>query len=418
MNPMHNTQTIAWFNQQNQMKNIDLKAKFQRDVVLSPAAQAYLIDTLLRRLPIPKVYLRVLRDEKGNMTYQVVDGKQRLTAIFKFLKDELLLQDKYSKDIGLGGKRFSNLSVDMKTRFFGYDMSVQELHDASSEEIKDMFKRLNRTGAKLNQQELRHAAYEGDFIQLAEEITNDSYWGKVKMFGTPEIRRMTDVEYISELLMMVHEKKIMDRKKGLDRFYADNEVMGNVKKAELKSDFQKTFNIVKKTVLDNSTRFVNKGDFYSLFYAVNYFRLNGYIFDKTNLEKMRETLSVLTTDISARADVKRFADYHNSTQQAVDSYQSRNVRFEVLRDLFEPMMSEKKDVTRNFTLLQKQVIWNKSANVTDQVGKRGKICGICGMVVESFDEYEPDHIKRWTEGGRTEISNGRVTHALCNRSRA
>jgi len=408
MEPKHNTQTISWFNQQNQMKTIDLKAKFQREVVWSDGAQTYLIDTLLRKLPIPKIYLRAVQDDKDNVTYQVVDGKQRLTAIFQFLKDELALQDKYSKDLDLGGKKFTDLPIDMRRDLFKYDISVEELHDASREEIKDMFERLNRTGAKLNNQELRNAKYEGDFIQLAEEVARDPYWEKTKMFGTPQIRRMLDIEFVSELLMMVSENKIIDRKKGLDKFYADNEVMGDVKKKQLKSHFQKVLGYMKKIVIDRSTRFVNKGDFYSLLYTLNYFTANNYVFNKINIEKIKETLPYLTVETSPHASTVKLVEYYNSTQQAVDSFQSRNLRFEVLRDIFEPMMAEKRDAKRNFTLLQKQIIWNKSSD---------KKCGICGKIVNSFNEYDPDHIKSWNEGGRTEIGNGRVTHISCNRGR-
>jgi hypothetical protein len=404
-----NTQTISWFNQQNQMKTIDLKARFQRDVVWSSGAQAYLIDTCLRKLPMPEIYLRVVNDDKGNTTYQVVDGKQRLTALFKFLNDDLVLQDKYSKDIiGLGGEKFTALPVDMRRDLFKYDITVVELHDATRRDIKDIFERLNRTGAKLNKQELRHAAYEGDFIQMAEEVAKDPYLVKIKMFGTPQIRRMLDIEFVSELLMMVAENKMQGRKKGLDKFYADNEVMGAVRKRQLKSQFQKVLKYIKKIVADRSTRFVNKGDFYTLFYTMNYFVTSDFVFHKINLEKINETLSYLTLEIREDSKIHKLAEYYNSTQEAVDSFPNRNLRFEVLRDLFEPMMAEKKDARRNFTLLQKQVIWNKSPD---------KKCGICGKVVRAFNVYEPDHIKKWAEGGRTEIFNGRITHRSCNRAR-
>lgn len=400
---------ISWFNQQNQMRTLDLSPKFQRNVVWSTNAQAFFIDTLLRELPIPKIYIKGDTDvSTGSSTYRVVDGQQRLTAIFSFLSGNLALLDKYSKDLGLDGKKFIEIPIGKRSKFYEYPMSVEMISDASNEEIKDMFARLNRTGAKLNQQELRHAAYEGDFIQLAEEMTQDPYWGRIRMFGISQIRRMLDIEYVSELLMTIDKNEILDRKKGLDKFYADNEVMGDVKKRQLKSHFQKVSGYMKKIVVDHSTRFVNKGDFYSLFYTVNYCVVNNYVFHRINVEKIRESLSYLTVEISANSKIPKFSEYYNSTQQAVDSLSSRNLRFEVLRDLFEPMMAERKDTRRNFTLLQKQIIWNMSSD---------KKCGICGKVVESFEDYEPDHIKLWNEGGRTEINNGRVTHIACNRGR-
>lgn len=46
-----------------------------------------------------------------------------------------------------------------------------------------------------------------------------------------------------------------------------------------------------------------------------------------------------------------------------------------------------------------------------------KTCEICGLEVTDFDDYEPDHIKPWANGGRTAIANGRVTHSRRNRSR-
>jgi hypothetical protein len=406
--PLNTPLTISWFNQQNQMKTIDLSPKFQRHVVWSTNAQAYLIDTLLRELSIPKVYIKEDIDDKGNSTYRVVDGQQRLTAIFEFLNGNLVLQDKYSKDLGLGGKKFTEIPADKRKKFYEYPITVDMIRDASDAEIKDMFTRLNRTGAKLNHQELRHAAYEGDFIQLVEEIAQDPYWDKIRMFATQQIRRMLDFEYISELLMMVQENKMIDRKRGLDKFYADNEVMGDVKKKQLKAQFQKVLGYMKRIATDRSTRFVNRGDFYSLFYTLHYFAKNDYVFHRINMGKIKQTLSFLTVEISPRSGVPRFTEYYNSTQEAVDSFQNRNLRFEILRDLFEPMMAEKRDARRNFTLLQKQIVWNKSSD---------KECSICGKVVGGFEDYEPDHIKSWQEGGRTEIGNGRVAHRACNRGR-
>jgi len=389
------------------MKTIDLSPSFQRNVVWSPSAQAYLIDTLLRRLPIPKIYIKEDIDNEGNSTYRVVDGQQRLTAIFRFLNDELALEDKYSKDLGFGGKRFTGLPPAKRQELFEYKIDVEFLPQASKDELKDMFARLNRTGAKLNKQELRHAAYEGDFIQLAEEFAKDPYWTRVKLAGTPQIRRMLDVEFVSELLMMVSKNQLMDRKKELDSFYADNEIMGELAKKSLKSNFRSVLNEMKKLVTDGSTRFSNKGDFYSLFYTIHYFKRSNYVLDQKMIAKIKNTLSFLTVEITSQSSIDRFRDYYVSTQQAVDSYHSRSVRHEVLKDLFEPMMTEKRDARRNFTQLQKQIIWIRS---------KDKMC-FCGKPVESFDDFEPDHIKPWREGGRTEIFNGRVAHRSCNRAR-
>ena len=40
-----------------------------------------------------------------------------------------------------------------------------------------------------------------------------------------------------------------------------------------------------------------------------------------------------------------------------------------------------------------------------------RICAICGDEIESYDEYQLDHINPHSEGGRTVIENGQLSHA-------
>jgi hypothetical protein len=52
---------ISQFVRWNEKDQLILQPKFQRRAAWVPAARSYLIDTIVRQLPLPKVYLRKLK---------------------------------------------------------------------------------------------------------------------------------------------------------------------------------------------------------------------------------------------------------------------------------------------------------------------------------------------------------------------
>src|SRR5712692_9368047 len=63
--------------------NLNLEPGFQRQSVWTERDRAKLIDSILRNLPLPAIFL-YKREEDGDLVYDVIDGKQRLESIFMF----------------------------------------------------------------------------------------------------------------------------------------------------------------------------------------------------------------------------------------------------------------------------------------------------------------------------------------------
>ncbi|MEK7847820.1 MAG: DUF262 domain-containing protein, partial [Chloroflexota bacterium] len=79
---------IDWWDR----KCLEINQNFQRRQVWTPAAKSYLIQTVLRQMPMPKVYLRTKIDVVSQVTIrEIVDGQQRLRAILDFAKGTLKL---------------------------------------------------------------------------------------------------------------------------------------------------------------------------------------------------------------------------------------------------------------------------------------------------------------------------------------
>ena len=75
--------------------------------------------------------------------------------------------------------------------------------------INAIFDRLNRNSKNLNDQELRHAKFEGWFILESEKEAENPLWENLKISTKAKSKRMKDVQFISELLMVVLEKKLV-----------------------------------------------------------------------------------------------------------------------------------------------------------------------------------------------------------------
>lgn len=136
-----------------------LAPEFQRGDIWQPSAQSYFIDTLLRDLPIPSIYLRLVTDRETRTSYrEVVDGQQRLTAITRFIDGQIKL-DKRSREFA--GKTYDTLEDEDQQQLLAYQVGVEQLFGADDDTVLDIFHRINAYGLSLNRQELRHGKFQG-----------------------------------------------------------------------------------------------------------------------------------------------------------------------------------------------------------------------------------------------------------------
>ena len=88
------TYSINDFRGWNDRKELELQPEFQCRSVWSDKARSYLMDSVVRGKPIPKIFIRQDIDPKTKKTVrEVVDGQQRLRTIFSFLRDGFRMSD-------------------------------------------------------------------------------------------------------------------------------------------------------------------------------------------------------------------------------------------------------------------------------------------------------------------------------------
>lgn len=201
---------------------------YQRRKVWGIKDNIRLIETILLELVIPEIFIWDCDTDPttGKTITHIVDGQQRINAIFDFIQEKFKLQSKYliSTEIKslYGDLTFSKLPDEIKKRIWVYEISVVNLSSTfSKDEIKNMFYRLNLTDYSLNEQEKRNSM-DSLFGQAAESLADLNFWTKHKVFSPRDIRRMGDVEYCSSILLLCREG-IVDQTKQetLDQLYTD-----------------------------------------------------------------------------------------------------------------------------------------------------------------------------------------------------
>lgn len=111
---------------------------WQRQKVWSRSKRQNLIDSILRGWRLPKFYFLNVSDDPE--TYEVVDGQQRLVTIWEFFENELPLADKTAQEFG--GRYYKELGDDVVDAFDDYEIEFDEIQEATEEEVKEFFQRL------------------------------------------------------------------------------------------------------------------------------------------------------------------------------------------------------------------------------------------------------------------------------------
>ena len=264
------TYSVNDFREWYDRKELELRPKFQRRSVWSDKARSYLMDSIVRGKPIPKLFIRQEIDPKTKKTVRdVVDGQQRLRTILGFLRDGFKISKAHSSDFG--GKFYSELPEGVQTAILKYELSVDLLLDAPDKEVLDIFARLNSYAVKLNPQELRNATYFGEFKTLAYSLGLEyvSFWTENRIFTDAQVLRMDEAELASDLLVALLEGT--KSQKAIEAYYKkhDDELK---EKAKLAQNFRKTMDTIGALSAGSlaGSSFKSSVLFYSLFCAIHH----------------------------------------------------------------------------------------------------------------------------------------------------
>lgn len=276
MSRRHNFQTVSWFYDIAQRGLLNLNPPYQRRSVWNQDFKDYFVETVLMNYPAPAIFLFEDISPDGRSSYNVVDGKQRLTTLLEFIRGDFPVRERGAISAA-SGKYFLNLDDALKKQVWSYQFLVEYVPSDDEEIINGIFDRINRNVAKLTQQELRHARLDGEFITAAEDQTQ---WlaetlPSMPRFAPQSKKQMKDVEFVALLFLLLEDGPKGYSQEALDEAFTARDSEWDSRNQTV-SNFQRAINSVKLIIFSaqdpkelQGSRLRNQADFYSLVGAVH-----------------------------------------------------------------------------------------------------------------------------------------------------
>lgn len=329
------TQQITWFLDLNRNNQLDLSPPYQRKSVWSTKDRKFFLDTIFRNYPAPPIFIHREVNDKGYTTYHVVDGKQRIETILSFFDNKLSISSNFG-DKNLDGKKFKDLNSEYKRLFWDYTLVVDFIDVIEGNNIEEVFDRVNRNAKNLQPQELRHARFNGWFIDYAENEADSEFWWNYKISTKGRDKRMKNIQFISELLMIVLQRKVIGfDQSAIDEIYADYDDLDE-KDFDV-VEFKETITMIKEKIvcLDNINKVISE---YIAGSNINFYSLWAFLFENNNIDNQKlaekinnfflEVQNIKNGNTSTNENAKLY--YENMVGAATELPQRRS-RLEALK---------------------------------------------------------------------------------------
>jgi hypothetical protein len=249
------------------------RPQFQRRLVWKYQDKNHFLDSVIRGYPFPEIYLADgdVDLETGAGTQLLVDGLQRVSTLVQYFNGD--------SDLKLTSiLPYRDLQDDQKTSFLQYDVAVRDLGSVTTNEIVEVFKRINSTSYSLSDIEISNAVYRGELKDFADKLSTNDFFGVNNVFNHKDYRRMGDLRFALLLVVTImggYSNRDDVFENFLDR-YNDEFMIKN----DIGVHFQAVFDFITECSFILRSRVWRKADLFTLIIEV----FNALIVDHIDLQ--------------------------------------------------------------------------------------------------------------------------------------
>lgn len=167
------------FDTMYQAEKLTFDNAIQRGYVWDIERKSLLIHSIFAGFPIPPIYVQQNQEDEETITYDVLDGKQRLLTIIGFMNDEFALDEldtfkffnkitKTEEMIDISNKQFSELPKELQKHLENSSLMMVMIN-GSEDDVSEMFYRLNN-GKPLSA--IEHSRVKAKDLNTIQEIGN------------------------------------------------------------------------------------------------------------------------------------------------------------------------------------------------------------------------------------------------------
>ncbi|MCU1489006.1 MAG: endonuclease [Acidimicrobiaceae bacterium] len=352
---------------------LTIQPEYQRHYIYGDGKRdVAVIDSLLKGYPLGLIYFNVNGDR-----LEVLDGQQRITSVGRFVTGKFAIKVDGKEQI------FSSLSKDQQRKILDTRLDIYECQGTETE-IKQWFQTINIAGVPLKAQELLNAIYSGPFVTKAKaefSNSNNANMQKWRSYIKGDPKRQ-------EILEVALDWVASPQARGIDAYLALHRQDQGI--TELKTYFTSVIDWVGGVFIrppDKEMCGLEWGRLYELYHSNSY--------NVTELNKAVDDL---------RADP--FVKY--------------------ARGIYEYLLGGSKDTQlldiRLFDDAIKRAAYEQQTQKAKAVGVSN--CALCAhgdnankTLIYALKEMDADHVRAWSKGGSTDLTNCEMLCAMHNRSK-
>jgi 5-methylcytosine-specific restriction endonuclease McrA len=336
------------------ISDIDL----QREIIYNTEKQVLVIDSIVKGIPLPAFYF--WKNDKAIL--EVLDGKQRIEAIKNFYQNNIMYEDNLWMQTDRGIQEKIN------------ETEIKDIICEGTEQLKrEIFRRINTLGVPLSDYEVLNGLFNGEYLRgLSSYVENDR--NAKKILGQPS-RGKAKYNFLALL--------------GTINYFSGRDGINEYVKQHQNVSFETDQREITKYINFIADVFENYGQLKIYFVLALKYIKDITIWKQHKVEINKRITKYLKSDDAKLTDkAKEIEDIIQAIVQGISVDSKRLFNSDDKRELLQPL----------------------SLN-------EGKYeCIVCKQFFYP-DELQMDHIKPWSKGGRTVLSNAQLICGPCNKKK-
>lgn len=346
--------------------------ELQREIVYNTDKQVKVIDSIVIGVPLPAFYL--WQNENG--IYEVLDGKQRIEAIKKFMNN----------DLEYAGKNRMKTDKSLQEKIENTELCI--IVSSGDDTLKrEIFHRINTLGVALSNFETLNGLYAGTYL---EGLTDYCKQPNVSKCLGPNSRGNNQYKILQYIIARDHKKVNKDNLYDYVEKHMDDDFSIDQKYVEDRLKFI-------KDVFDEPNKHID----------TYWYLANKYLKSKSVWVTHKQDMN------------KRLKEYYKSADYKLSAHKQDDIEEICLGSVSGLTL----DSRRTFSVEQKAEYIDKFAIMSTDKSKCQ--CAACKELADSGEiseeasfffpsELEMDHKHPWSKGGKTELSNAQLLCKVCN----
>lgn len=309
-----------------------LNPPFQRRLVWTNVVKDHFLDTVIRGLPFPEIFIATGEIDTTSMQRRnlLVDGQQRVSTLREYAHG--------SPDLVLTHVTpYAELDDDQKGRFLDYEVAVRDLGKRTPDQIKDIFARINSTDFSLRAVERMNAQFSGAYKAFCDELSKHEFFNKHGTFSLPDLRRMRDLDFcviLTTTLLSTYYHRDSLNWEYLQRY---NDAFP--KAARIQAQLESVFAFLDQCGFSKKCRVWKKTDLFTLIVELSVY-LKSHKLDPVRVKDVLEgfysqvdemyAMKVSSEELEARAPAESVFRYLKAATKATNDKYARLDRAEVI----------------------------------------------------------------------------------------